>query len=247
MHRSHLTHQEWAIGLYLYTANIKGVSSMRLHRELGISKKSAWFLMHRLRTASETGEELFSGPVEADEKLCGGWCKKLSNSKRKELQEASVGRGTFGKTAVAGMKDRETNKVMANVVEKTDVVTSRGFVEGHTEEGAQVYTDEGAAYMGINRPHEAVKHSVSKYVRGMAHTNGLESFWSMMEREHDGIYHMISPKHLKKYVTDSAMRHNIRDKDTIDQMGEIVRGMVGKRLKFAGRIYDNGLLSDSRS
>ena len=247
MHRSHLTYQEWAVGLYLYTANIKGVSSMRLHRELDISQKSAWYMLHRLRTASETGEELFSGPVEADEKYCGGRRANMSNAKRRELKEAGFAQGPAGKTVVAGIKDRDTNKVVGKVVEKTDAATFQGFVKGHTEEGAQVYTDEATAYTGIDRPHETVKHSTSEYVRGQAHVNGMESFWAMMERGHDGIYHKMSPKHLQRYVDEFAKRHNIRDKDTIDQMGDIVRGMVGKRLKFSDLIADNGLSSGARS
>ena len=111
MHRTHLKHREWAIGLYLYAANIKGVSSMRMHQEIGINQKSACFLLHRVRTAAETGEELFSGPVETDETYIGGKRKNISNSKRKELKDA--GRGPVGKEAVVGIKDRATKQVRA--------------------------------------------------------------------------------------------------------------------------------------
>ena len=111
---------------------------MQLRRELKIGQKAAWFLLHRLRTALETGEELFSGPVEADEKFCGGSRKNLSNAKRKGLKDAGLGQEPTGQAVVAGIKDRDSNKVVAEVVEKTDAATLQGFVKGHTEEGAQV-------------------------------------------------------------------------------------------------------------
>ena len=126
MHRSHLTHRECAVGLYLYASNVKGVSLMRLRRQLGISQKAAWFLLHRLRTAAETGEELFSGPVEADETYIGGKRKNMSLSKRRELK--SAGRGAVGKEAVVDVKDRETIKVRATVVPVTDTPYTAGFV-----------------------------------------------------------------------------------------------------------------------
>ena len=247
MEGSKIKHRAWAIGVYLFSANIKGVSSMQLRRELKIGQKAAWFLMHRLRTALATGEELFSGPVEADEKYCGGSRKNMSNAKRRELKEAGFGQGPARKTVVAGIKDRDSNKVVAKVVEKTDAATLQGFVEGHTEEGAQVYTDEATAYAGIDRPHETVKHSISEYVRDQAHVNGMESFWAMMERGHDGIYHKMSPKHLQKYVDEFAGRHNVRNADTIKQMESLVKGMVGKRLRYEDLIADNGLASGARS
>ena len=170
MHRSHLSHQEWAIGLYLYTSNIKGVSSMRLHRELGITQKSAWHMMHRLRTASETGEELFSGPVEADETYFGGKRKNMSLSKRRELKEAGVGRGPSDKEAVVGVKDRETNQVTARHVQKTDIPHVAGFVAEKTKDGAKVYTDEAKVYNALDAfyDHESVNHSVAEYVRDQA-------------------------------------------------------------------------------
>ena len=249
MHRSHLSHQEWAIGLYIYMANIKGVSSMRLHRELGISQKSAWFLLHRLRTASETGEELFSGPVEADETYIGGKRKNKSKAERKALKEAGAGRGPVDKEAVVGVKDRKTGKIAARHVQHTDAPHVAGFVAEKTKEGSKVYTDEAAVYKALDAfyDHESVNHSVSEFVRGMAHTNGMEAHWSMLKRGFVGTYHKMSLKHLQKYVDEFAKRHNVRNADTIDQMAEVVRGMVGKRLKFSDLTADNGLSSGARS
>ncbi len=109
-----------------------------------------------------------------------------------------------------------------------------------------IFTDEHGAYRGLPR-HEAVNHSVGEYVRGMAHTQGIESFWSMLKRAHKGVYHKLSPKHLDRYVRQFAGRHNIREHDTIDQMASVVAGMVGKRLCYRDLIADNGLDSGARS
>ena len=247
MEGSKLSYRVWAIGLYLFMTNIKGISSMRLHRELGISQKAAWFLLHRLRKAMETsGSGDFLGPVEADETYFGGKRKNMSNAKRRELEEAGVGRGPAGKAAVAGMKDRATNQVAARAVRSTDKPTLHGFLGEHVDPGATVYTDESRAYTGLPNPHEAVNHSVSEYVRGMAHVNGVESFWSLLKRGFHGTYHKMSPKHLDRYVQEFATRHNIRDADTIDQMKCIVASMARKRLRYRDLIRDNGLDSGAR-
>ena len=124
--------------------------------------------------------------------------------------------------------------------------TLQGFVAEHTAPGATVYTDEATAYEGLPYPHEAVKHSVKEYVRGQVHTNGAESFWSMLKRGYVGIYHKMSPKHLGRYVTEFQSRHNDREHDTIDQMGGIVEGMGGKRLRYRDLIAPNGLPSGAR-
>ena len=112
---------------------------------------------------------------------------------------------------------------------RTDGPTLQGFVAEHAAVGTTVYTDEARAYEGMSFDHQAVRHSVGEYVRGMAHTNGMESFWAMLKRGYVGTYHKLSPKHLDRYVTEFAGRHNVRDADTVDQMGTIVRGMEGKR------------------
>ena len=144
----------------------------------------------------------------------------MSNAQRKEL--AGTGRGAVGKVAVVGAKDRATNKVAAQVVEATDRETLHDFVAENAEPDAVVYTDDAAAYEGIPNPHQSVKHSVSEYVNGMAHTNGIESFWSMLKRAHKGTFHKISPKHLDRYVQEFAGKPNIRDSGTLVQMRDTV-------------------------
>ncbi len=220
---------------------------MQLRRELKIGQKAAWFPLRRRRTALKSGEGLFSGPVEADEKFCGGSRKNMSNARGKEPRAAGFGHGPAGKTVVAGIRDRDSNRVVARVVGKTDAATLRGFVRDHTEERAQVRTDEATAYAGIDRPHGTVRHSVSEYVRDQAHINGMESFRSMMERGHDGIHHRMGPKHLQRYVDGFAGRHNVRNADTIRQMESIVTGMVGRKPTYERLIADNGLSGGARS
>jgi len=241
MEGTKMPYRVWAVGIYLLSVNLKGVSSMQLHRELKIGQKAAWFMLHRLRLAMNETPEQFAGPVEADESYWGG--KEANKHSSKKLR---AGRGPVGKTAVVGVKDRSTNKVTAKVVEKTDAETLQGFVTSHTEEGSTVYTDEALAYKGLPRKHEAVRHSVGEYVREMAHTNGIESFWSVMKRGHQGVYHKMSPKHLDRYVQEFAGRHNVREADTVDQMREVVRGMAGKRIRYEDLIADNGLPNGAR-
>ena len=231
MHDSKLPLSKWALAFYLYSTNLKGVSSMKLHRDLDITQKSAWHLAHRIRETWNDETEKMAGPVEADETYIGG-----REGNKHESKKLRAGRGPVGKTAVAGLKDRPTNQVKAQVVESTDSATLRGFVHMNTEFDAQVYTDESLAYRGLNGHHQAVKHSVGEYVRDMAHTNGLESFWAMLKRGHDGVYHHFSVKHLDRYVGEFEGRHNNRPMDTADQMAAMVQGMDGKRLRYQGLI-----------
>ena len=242
MQHSNLGYQVWAMAIYLFMTSLKSVLSMKLHRDLNIAQNSAWHLSHRIRAALFQAGTGFAGPVEVDETYLGGKRKNMPNSVRKEL----TGRGPVGKTAVVGAKDRATNQVAAKAVPATDKQTLQGFVQDHADRQATVYTDEARAYETLPFEHESVKHSVSEYVRGQAHTNGVESFWSMLKRGYCGTFHKLSPKHLDRYVQEFAGRHNLREQDTIDMMGAVVLGMDGKRLKYEDLTRDNGLDSGAR-
>ena len=233
MHKSHIPLRKWVFAIYLHLTSLKGVSSMKLHRDIGVSQPAAWFMLQRIRKAWESDDSLFAGPIEVDETYMGG--KERNKHKGKKIK---AGRGTVGKTAVVGAKDRKTNKVKAKVVKMTNARTLQGFVIATALAGATVYTDDAAAYKGLPFDHTSVRHSVGEYVDGMAHTNGIESFWSMLKRAHKGVYHKISPKHLQRYVDEFAGRHGIRERDTLDQMSALAGEMSGKRLMYRDLIAD---------
>ncbi len=159
MHRSNLGYQTWAFAIYLMTTGIKGQSSMKLHRDLGVTQKTAWHLAHRIRETWEDRQAtMFKGPVEMDEAYMGG--KERNKHAKKKLK---AGRGTVGKTAVVGAKDRATNRVSAAVVERVDKATLRDFVDLRVAPDAMLYTDGATAYGG-RKKHEAVKHGVGEFV-----------------------------------------------------------------------------------
>ena len=152
--------------------------------------------------------------------------------------EVLTGRGPVGKVAVAGIRDRATNKVMARVVPDTTSETLEGFITGSVIPGTRIYTDDATAYTHLPN-HHSVKHSVAEYVRGSVHTNGIESFWATLKRAHKGTFHRLSAKHLHRYVDEFVSRHNMRELDTLDQMALIARKMTGKAIRYKDLVGQN--------
>ena len=153
--------QKWVVGIYLWSTSLKGVSSMRLHRDLKITQKSAWFMAQRLREAWSqslfSADNLMEGPVEVDETFFGGKEKNKHTS-----QKSHAGRGIAGKVVVAGAKDRETNTISASVVPGTDKETLHGFIADRASPEAEIITDDHRSYQGLPYEHKTVKHSVSQ-------------------------------------------------------------------------------------
>lgn len=220
--------RKWMMAIWLITSHKKGIASTALAKDIGVTQKTAWFMLHRLRHAARTQSfnKPLDGEVEIDETYVGG---KAANRHKGDPKN---GPGTSGKVAVVGAMERGGNFVAA-VVERTDTKTLDGFAHAVVAPTAKISTDEHSGYRHLGRTfaHGVVRHSAGEYVVGSTHTNSIEGYWSLLKRQIVGIHHFVSPKHLNRYVYESAWRFNLRD------MGEGARvnAMLGEpngRLRY---------------
>jgi transposase-like protein len=234
---------KWLIAMWLIVNCKNGISSYEVHRALGITQKTAWFLDHRIRMVFHGGSfDKLSGEIEADETFIGGKARNMHVGKR---QRRITGTGTKDKTAVMGILERG-GKVRTSVIPNRKKHALQTEVKKHVEAGSALYTDALLSYEGLasDYAHQVIDHAV-QYVDGQVHTNGLENFWSLLKRSINGTYVSVEPFHLFRYLDEQAYRYNNRkDINDGERFDFAVRQIVGKRLTW-DRLTGKELASQS--
>jgi transposase-like protein len=249
--------EKWLPAVWMIASAKNGVSSYEIARSLGVTQKTAWFMLHRIREAMKNGTMLKmggsdSGPIEVDETFVGGRLSNMHRSViRKKFKGVPVaGSQTNNKTIVMGMRDRETRQVRAKVIPNTRRDTLQNEILNHIEKKSTVYTDAAQGYYNLAEKdfiHETVNH-LDEYVRGQVHTQGIENFWCLLKRSLKGTYVAVEPYHLDRYVTEQVFRYNNRaTKDNplndADRFALLLSQVSGRRLTFAevtGKVGETG-------
>lgn len=227
---------KWLPAVWLLVNCKNGISSYELSRDLGVTQKTAWFMLHRIREAMRVGTlEKMDGEVEVDETYLGGRAKNMHKAKRERVITA---RGGHDKTAVMGLLERPRSAphslVRTHVLPDTKTRTMQAVVRRNVESGASVYTDGHGSYVGLAKDfvHAVVDH-ITTYVDGRVHTNGLENFWSLVKRAVHGTYVSIEPFHVFRYIDEQAYRFNTRGDTDTGRFLSVLRNIVDKRLTYS--------------
>jgi transposase-like protein len=233
---------KWMTAVWMIANCKNGVSSYEIHRAIGVTQKSAWFMLHRIRVALRMGtfEKMGGDPdsgVEADEAYIGGRVSNMHSRRRNTLVKEG-GDPNATKTIVMGLLDRAQRKVRATVVPNTSRITLQNEVLKNVRYGTRMFTDESLAYRKLNDKyvHEFVNH-MEKYVEGQVHTNGLENFWSLFKRHLSGTYVAVEPFHMQAYLDEQVFRFNNRGSKKApmndgDRFDLVLRNLVGKRITY---------------
>lgn len=229
--------EKWFTAIWLISNCKNGVSSYELHRAIGVTQKSAWFMLHRIRLAMQLGTiEKANGTAEADETFIGGLAKNMHKARKKKK---ITGTGGAGKEVVIGILSRGNGKNKSRVVKAKRVTdttqeTLQAEIKTAVETGSTIYTDAHGGYHGLAMEyvHEVVDHAV-EYVRDKVHTNGMENFWSLLKRAIKGTYVSVTPPHLDRYIDEQVFRFNERDTDDGGRFRMVVSGVKGKRLTYS--------------
>ena len=231
---SPLSLDKWFVAIWMIANCKNGVSSYEIHRAIGVTQKSAWFMLHRIRLAMQTGSFIKSGEFEADETFIGGKHKNMHAAKKAKMPK---GRGMVGKEVVMGVlrrgSDDTHSKVVAAHIKDTSTATIERGLREVVEPGSTVHTDALASYRGLapDYVHNVVDHAV-QYVIGNVHTNGLENFWSLFKRALKGTYVSVEPSHLNAYVSEQTFRFNERKVNDGRRFQRVLGAVSGKRITY---------------
>jgi len=234
---------KWLCAFWLIANAKNGISSYELHRSIGVTQKSAWFMLHRIRLAMQDGSiEKFSGRVEADETFIGGVARNMHADKKAKFQK---GRGGIGKVAVMGLLERNSpekhSRIKVRVVRNVRRAGLQKHIQNEVEKGTEIYTDELRSYSGLEKDyiHSVINHAEC-YAKGHVHTNGLENFWSLLKRGIKGTYVSVEPFHLFRYLDEQSFRFNERKDNDAGRFVKVVTGVIGKGLRYAKLIGKTG-------